>query len=106
MSKNAQLNDILNQFYAQGYQFADSGIAAMSNEAIQSNDWRLDQIRQVYNERHRDSPVMVMAVSSAAKGMRLLFVEVLYPGTEFSPLQLLKRLFPLRNRPAVRVSAR
>ncbi|MDX2135075.1 MAG: hypothetical protein SFV52_09820 [Saprospiraceae bacterium] len=106
MSKNAQLKDILNQFYAQGYRLADSSVAAMSNEAIQSNDWRLDQVQQVRNEHHRDSPAMVMAVSSATKGMRLLFVEVLYPGTEFSPVQLLKRLFPVRNRPAVRVSAR
>lgn len=102
MLKNTPLIDILFQFQEKGYRLADSEVAAMTDDDIQSNDWRLDKVIQVRNLQHIDTPVVVMAVSSAGRNMKLLFVEVLYPGTEFTPIQLLRRLFPTKNRQTAR----
>lgn len=73
---------------------ADAKIAAMPSESIQSEDWKLDVARQVRHEQYPNHKVLVIAVSSRRRDMKLLFVEVVFPGVEFSPLQLLKRLFP------------
>jgi hypothetical protein len=94
------LSGTLQYLLNNGYQLADAGIAAMPPEAIQSDDWKLDKVHRFKAESQQAGQVLLIAVSSNLRNMRLLFVEVVTSPGEFSPINLVRRLFPssLRKR--------
>lgn len=98
MQKSASIPDLLQNLFARGYRLADADIAAMPDEALHANDWRLDLLQQVKAEADGPSTVLVIAVSSKSRSLKLVFVEVVVPDEPFTPMQLLRRLFPQRHR--------
>lgn len=92
------LSDILNQLASNGYSLADAVLASLPDDAIHSNDWRLDSVQRVANEIGIGSAALVIAVSSVERCLKLVFVEALRPAADFSPMTLLRRLFPMRKR--------
>ena len=94
MPASTSLADALQQLSARGYQLADAQIAALPNESLQASDWRLDTVHRVVSDTDSQHKVLVIAVSSQQRKLKLIFVEVLLPDTEFSPLVLMRRLFP------------
>lgn len=105
MIHNKSLPEILESLTQYGYRLADSRIAELSNEALQSDDWRLDRVMQIRGE-DKKTMVLVIAVSSKTRDMKLVFVEVMDPLAPFSPLQLVRRLFPMDRRPGRQVTSR
>lgn len=87
------LPETLKNLLSNGYHLADNHIATLPDESLQSDDWRLDSVEQI---RQEQGGAIVIAVSSVRRCMKLVFVEVLLPRHEFSPIQLLRRLFPMR----------
>ena len=107
MLSNASLADVLQHLHAKGYRLADPEIAALPNDALQATDWRLDSLDQVQPDDESRNKVLVIAVSSVQRRMKLVFVEVVFSNTNFSPIVLLRRLFPTRRAGSVpvRISA-
>jgi hypothetical protein len=98
--ETTSLTEVLHQLNDQGYRLADADIAAMPSESIQSNDWRLDQAYRLPHSTDTETDtnsVYVIAVSSTKRLLKLIFVEVRFPQDDFSPLTLLRRLFPRRR---------
>ncbi len=89
------LPETLKNLFSNGYRLADNHIADLPDESIQSDDWRLDSVNRVLQEQ---GGAIVIAVSSVRRCMKLVFVEVLLPQHDFSPIQLLRRLFPMRSK--------
>lgn len=89
------LSDTLKNLMSSGYRLADAQIAALPDESLQSHDWRLDSVEQIRQEHGK---ALVIAVSSVQRCMKLIFVEVLMPHSDFSPMTLLRRLFPMRQK--------
>jgi hypothetical protein len=87
------LPETLKDLFSNGYRLADNHIATLPDESIQSDDWRLDSVERI---RQEQGGALVIAVSSVQRCMKLVFVEVLLPQHDFSPIQLLRRLFPMR----------
>jgi hypothetical protein len=98
MNTTRPLSETLQSLLDAGYRLADTHIASLSNEALQSDDWRLDKLSQIRDQDKR-TMVLVIAVSSATRGLKLVFVEVIDPASPFTPLQLVRRLFPMDHRP-------
>lgn len=96
MSTISSLSETLQNLTSKGYQIADNTIAP--HESIQSGDWRLDSVEQIHQTDKRGSRALVIAVSSASRHLKLVFVEVLLPKVQFDPMTLLRRLFPGKNR--------
>lgn len=92
------LSETLKNLISSGYSLADAKIAALPDESIQSDDWRLDSVEQIRQEQGK---ALVIAVSSVQKCMKLIFVEVLLPQSDFSLMNLVRRLFPMRQRAGV-----
>ena len=92
------LSDILQQLTSNGYSLADAVLATLPDDALLSNDWRLDSVQRVTQGIEIGSAALVIAVSSVERCLKLVFVEVLRPPFTFSPLTLLRRLFPMRKR--------
>ncbi len=67
----------------------------MPGQAIQSNDWRLDSVQQVRREQNNGNSALVIAVSSHQQRMKLVFVEAMQHKSDFSPMNLLRKLFPI-----------
>ena len=84
------LSDTLKNLMSSGYRLADDQI----DESLKSDDWRLDSVEQIRQEQGK---TLVIAVSSVQRCMKLIFVEVLLPQTDFSLMTLLRRLFPMRQ---------
>lgn len=105
MPLSTALGEVLQQLSAAGYQFADARIAAMPDESIQASDWRLDALHRVISGVDQDQKVLVIAVSSRQRKLKLLFVEVVDPHTDFSPMTLMRRLFPAKRAQASRQRA-
>ncbi len=100
MDTKESLAEVLHHLNDQGYRLADADIAALPNESIQSTDWRLEKAYRLPQPSDADEStdsVYVIAVSSAKRFLKLIFVEVRFPHDDFSPLTLMRRLFPRRN---------
>lgn len=97
MKHHKSLSDTLQNLTSKGYCLADKQI----DESLQSNDWRLDSVEQVSQEQGK---TLVIAVSSASQKMKLVFVEVLSSISDFSPLVLLRRLFPMQHGAGIQLS--
>lgn len=97
MERFFSLPDAIQHLQKKGYRLADSNVASMSDDAIQSEDWRLDSVHQIKQNPSSQMKALVIAVSSMRKQMKLVFVEVLMPKSDFTPLTLLKRLFPRKK---------
>lgn len=93
--QSKSLSETLKNLISSGYCLADDQIAALPDEHLQSDDWRLDSVEQILQEQGK---ALVIAVSSVRRCMKLIFVEVLLPQGEFSLMNLLRRLFPMRQR--------
>lgn len=91
MKQRKVLSETLQKLMSNGYRLADDHIATLPDESIQSDDWRLDAVEKVKQEQ---GGVIVIAVSSVRRCMKLIFVETLLPQTDFSLMALLRRLFP------------
>ena len=96
MSTVSSLSETLQNLTSKGYQLADKTLAP--DESIQSGDWRLDSVEQVRQDDKRGTRALVIAVSSASRHLKLVFVEVLLPKVQFNPMTLLRRLFPGKSR--------
>jgi hypothetical protein len=97
MQITASLAEILQQLHAQGYSLADSYLTTLPKESIEANDWRLDMLHQIRYDLSTNYKVLVIGVSSVQRHLKLVFVEVLSPNTDFSPITLLRKLFPTRK---------
>jgi len=95
MIKYLSLPDALQNLTAKGYHLADSRIADRPDQSIQSNDWRLDSVQQVREENNGSSSLVIIAVSSVQQHLKLVFVEVMQQKSDFSPMNLLRKLFPV-----------
>lgn len=89
------LSETLKKLISSGYRLADAQIAALPDESLHSDDWRLDAVEQI---RQGQEKALVIAVSSVRRCMKLIFVEVLLPQNDFSLMTLLRRLFPMRQK--------
>lgn len=98
MSQLNSLSEILHHLTSNGYSLADAVLAALPEDAVLSNDWRLDSVHRVMHEIELGSAAVVIAVSSVERCLKLVFVEPLRPKTEYSPMNVLRRLFPMRRR--------
>lgn len=95
MTKSTSLPDALKNLTSRGYYLADSQEIGMPGQAIQSNDWRLDSVQQVRREQNNGNSALVIAVSSHQQRMKLVFVEAMQHKSDFSPMNLLRKLFPI-----------
>ena len=95
IKKAVPLSSALEELAAQGYHIADENkFFAQPAESIESTDWRLDLV-QPANEEGRNA--MVIAVSSASRRLKVVFVEHVLSITDFWPTDLLQKLFPKRK---------
>lgn len=101
MTHHASLSETLLNLTTKGYRIADLEHLTVPEEAIQSHDWRLDALHHVKTGPGVEPLALVIAVSSAHKHMKLAFVRELLTKQDFSPLTLLKRLFPQHRRSGV-----
>jgi hypothetical protein len=92
MQQNQSVTETLQSLEAKGYHLADS-LLEQPDASIESNDWRLDSVHKV-NEEGKKS--LLIAVSSASRRLKLVFVETMFSLTDFSPMTLLRKLFPKR----------
>ena len=96
MTKSTSLPDALQNLTAKGYHLADRQIIDLPDQSIQSNDWRLDSVQQVRQEQQNGpSSLVVIAVSSVHHRLKLVFVEAMQHKSDFSPMNLLRNLFPI-----------
>lgn len=93
MQQNQSVTEALQRLENKGYHLADT-LSEPADESIQSSDWRLDSVQQVQEEGKNS---ILIAVSSASRRLKLVFVEYTFSKSDFSPMTLLRRLFPKRN---------
>jgi hypothetical protein len=101
MMNRKSLSETLQKLMSKGYRFADAQIAALPDESLQSPDWRLDAVEKIKQEQ---GSALVIAVSSVSRHMKLIFVEVLLPKSDFSLMTLLRRLFPTQSKTRLQLS--
>ncbi|MBK7938098.1 MAG: hypothetical protein IPJ82_13835 [Lewinellaceae bacterium] len=101
MKQYNSLSETLQNLTTLGYRLADDQMAEFPEESLQSDDWRLDSVEQVLQEQGK---TLVIAVSSARRHLKLVFVEILSSVSDFSPITLLRRLFPMQNRAQYQLS--
>lgn len=89
---SSSLPETLRDLKAKGYHIADTEIENMPPDAIQSDDWRVDELLHHKDSGQQESAV-VIAVSSSRRKLKLVFVETIKSKLDFSPLKLLRRLF-------------
>lgn len=93
MQQKQSVTEVLQSLEAKGYHLADT-LAQQPEESIQSNDWRLDSVQKAQDE---DRSALLIAVSSASRRLKLVFVESVFSKSDFSPMGLLRKLFPKRK---------
>ncbi|MCA0237085.1 MAG: hypothetical protein LCH81_11940 [Bacteroidetes bacterium] len=98
MTYTTSLSETLQNLAGNGYRITDLDQLNLPEDAIQSHDWRLDALHHVRNGNHQSPHTLVIAVSSAHKHLKLAFVREMLSRQDFSPLTLLKRLFPSQKR--------
>jgi hypothetical protein len=101
MKHRKSLSEILQKLMSNGYNLADTHIASLPDEDLQSNDWRIDAVEKIKQEQ---GSAIVIAVSSVRRCMKLVFVELLLPATEFSLMTLLRRLFPAQPKSGLQLN--
>jgi hypothetical protein len=94
MQQNQTVSEALQTLEAKGYHLADA-LGDQPDEAIQSSDWRLDSVQKVQEDGRN---ALLIAVSSASRRLKLVFVESIFSIADFSPVTLLRKLFPKRGR--------
>jgi hypothetical protein len=94
MPQNQSVSEALQSLEAKGYHLADV-LTEQPDESIQSNDWRLDSVQKVQEEGKNS---ILIAVSSTSRRLKLVFVESTFSMSDFSPMTLLRKLFPKKNR--------
>lgn len=99
MKKSTSISEALQHLISNGYQLAESQMSSLPEEAILSDDWRLDSVHQIPPGQESRAKTLVIAVSSVRRHLKLVFVENLLPKSDFSPMTILRRLFPLNQRP-------
>ena len=104
MTYSSSLSETLQNLAVKGYRITDLEHLAIPEDAIQSHDWRLDAMHHVKTESSRGPQTLVIAVSSAHKHLKLAFVRELLSKQDFSPLTLLRRLFPTHKRSGTHTS--
>ncbi len=96
MVKSISLPIALQNLTAKGYHLVDTQAIEMPGQSIHSHDWRLDSVQQVRQEERNGGPsLVVIAVSSVQQHLKLVFVEVMQHKSDFSPMNLLRKLFPI-----------
>ena len=93
MPQSQSVSEALQNLQAKGYHLADA-LAEQPDESIQPNDWRLDSVQKVQEEGRN---ALLIAVSSASRRLKLVFVESSFSMSDFSPMTLLRKLFPKKN---------
>ncbi|MBX2890155.1 MAG: hypothetical protein KF734_04460 [Saprospiraceae bacterium] len=91
MKHHKSLSETIQNLTSKGYQLADTHI----DTSIHSEDWRLDSVEKIH---HNKGNALVIAVSSVQRCLKLVFVEVIFSPRDFSPMTLLRRLFPMRQK--------
>jgi hypothetical protein len=94
MPQKQSFSEAIQSLEAKGYHLADT-LSTQPDESIQSNDWRLDSVQKVQEDGRN---ALVIAVSSASRRLKLVFVESTFSMSDFSPMTLLRKLFPKKNR--------
>jgi hypothetical protein len=97
MNKQSSLPETLQYFSARGYQFTDLDQTGPAEDAYHADDWRLDAVQRVPHPQP-GAQTLVIAVSSQRRRMKMVFTKELLSQHDFSPLHLLKRLFPQRKK--------
>ena len=93
MQQNQSISEALQSLESKGYHLADH-LSPQPDESIQSNDWRLDSVHKVQEDGRN---ALLIAVSSASRRLKLVFVEFTHSLSDFSPVTLLRKLFPKRD---------
>lgn len=93
MPQNQSVSEALQNLQAKGYHLADT-LNEQPDESIQPNDWRLDSVQKVQEEGRN---ALLIAVSSTSRRLKLVFVESSFSMADFSPMTLLRKLFPKKN---------
>lgn len=94
MHHKLTVSEALQSLKAKGYHLADTA-AEQPEESPQPNDWRLDSVHKVQEEGKK---ALLIAVSSASRSSKLVFVESTFSASDFSPLNLFRKLFPKKNK--------
>lgn len=93
MKKSQSVSEALQALQTKGYQLADAPSEQPDGPA-QPFDWKLDAVHPVVHEEGRYA--LLVAVSSASRNRKLLFLESAPSQASFSPMALLRKLFPKR----------
>ncbi len=93
MQQQQSVSEALQTLEAKGYHLADT-FTEQPDGSQQSNDWRLDSVHKVQEEGRN---ALLIAVSSASRRLKLVFVESTFSKADFSPVTLLRKLFPKRH---------
>ena len=92
MKKSQSVSEVLQSLQTKGYQLADSPSETPDGPS-QPFDWKLDGVHPVHEEGRY---ALLVAVSSASRNRKLLFLESAPSQASFSPMALLRKLFPKR----------
>lgn len=93
MQQKQSVTEALQTLEAKGYHLADK-LTDQPEESIRSEDWRLDSVQKVHEEGRS---ALLIAVSSARRRLKLVFVESVFSKSDFSPMTLLRKLFPQKK---------
>lgn len=93
MPQTQSVSEALQTLEAKGYHLADTHLE-QPEESIQSHDWRLDSVQKIQEDGRN---ALLIAVSSASRRLKLVFVESTFTKSDFSPMTLLRKLFPKRH---------
>ncbi len=90
------LSSALEQLAAEGYHIADEHKFFEQPEASTGSmeDWKLDLVQPTKEDGQN---AVVIAVSSASRRLKVVFVEYFLSKSDFWPTNLLKKLFPKRK---------
>jgi hypothetical protein len=94
MTYRNSLPEVLQQFHEKGYHLAEQYLSLHSEDSIRSTDWRLDSVKQIQDDTHWGTRMMIVAVSSLQRSIKLVFVQPIKSQKDVSPVGILKRLFP------------
>lgn len=93
MQQKQSVSEVLQTLEAKGYHLAEP-VVPKPEEPGQPNDWRLDSVQEVKEEGKNS---LLIAVSSASRRLKLVFVESTFSKSDFSPMNLLRKLFPRKS---------
>ncbi|MBC7774330.1 MAG: hypothetical protein H7246_02745 [Phycisphaerae bacterium] len=93
MQKSQSVSEALQALESKGYHLADT-FSEQPEGLSQPHDWRLDSVEKVQEDGRN---ALLVAVSSPSRGDKLVFVESAPSNASFSPVTLLRKLFPKRN---------